>query len=518
MIAVGGVHSHNVPMALIRQIVRLGIKDLTLIGSISVGLPIDLLVSNKCVKRVLAPYVGFEMWGLAPSFRKAVETHQIEAPDVCEAFPVYSLRAGSDGVPFHPFPEGIHQYSDIHKQSDLYKQVTDPFTQKQLYAVKAITPDVAIIHAQAATRNGDLIHRGSVVIDHLMASSAKLVIATVEEIVDEYDPNEITVPSINVDYIIHLPHSAYPTSSHGIYRYDASEIKNYLEITQADERIKQYLNEINESTEEDYLTSHFKETPLPEVSSLGQTYTISELVAVLFARDIKDYELGICGAVSDIPMAAMQLAERLHAPNLRWIAGGSGYINPRGALVPSSTDYQMSVSSNARLSMNEVIPVEMEKLDFFFAGGLQIDGVGNTNLAGIPSEDGWKLRGPGSVGLAFLPRAKRVYLYTLVHNSRSLVKKVSYISGPGHQQPENPFGGGPSLLITSKCVFRWNVEKFSWELVSLHPGIELSDVKESTGFDFLISEPVPITKIPTEKELALLREIDKYGYLRGVSD
>ena len=150
----------------------------------------------------------------------------------------------------------------------------------------------------------------------------------------------------------------------------------------------------------------------------------------------------------------------------------------------------------------------MTKIDFFFAGGLQIDAKGSTNLGGIPSENGWKLRGPGSVGLPFLPQAGRVYLYTLAHNRRSLVEKVSYVSGPGAM---GEGGSKPSLLVTNLCVFRWEGK---WKLESLHPGIDLETVIENTGFEFEIPETIETTKPPTQEELSILREIDKLGVLK----
>ena len=502
-VAIGGVHSHNVPMSAVRQLIRAGAKDLTLIGSISSGLPIDMLVGAGAAKRVLAPYVGMEMWGLAPMYRAAVQSKKIDAPDVCEAFPIYSLRAAANGLLFHPFPERVHEHSSIPSQSDLYRKVTDPFTGKEVYAVAAITPDVALIHVQRATKDGDCVHLGSVVTDRLMAEAAKTTIITCDELVDAVDRDMVTVPSFMVDYVIPLRGAAYPTSSHGLYRYNEAEILNYLKSCKSS--FDEYIRNLGDS-EEEYLAN--KEL-VQELSGDPNTggYTMSELVACVFSRDIKDGEIGICGAVADIPMAAMRLAERTHAPNMRWISGGSGYVSPRGRLYPSSTDFEMSIGSNARLSMDEVIAIEMTKIDFFFAGGLQIDERGSTNLGGIPTDDGWKLRGPGSVGLPFLPRAGRSYLYTLNHTDRTLVKQVSYTSGPGHFYED----GGPTMLVTNLCVFRWND---GWVLSSLHSGVTVEQVREATGFDFKVPETIPTTEEPTEEELSILREIDVLGVLK----
>jgi acyl CoA:acetate/3-ketoacid CoA transferase alpha subunit len=522
VVAIGGVHSHNVPMALVRRLIQLGSKDLTLIGSISAGLPIDLLVGTGCVKKVLAPYVGFEMWGLAPVFRQAVQSGKIDAPEVCEAFPIYTLRAASNGIPFHPFPPGIHEYDDIVSQSDLYQKVRDPFTNEEVFAVKSISPDIALIHVQQASEDGNCIHLGSVVTDRLMATSSKKVIVTCDQLVSKEEikknPSLTSIPGIFVDYVIPIFGAAHPTSSHGKYSYDVTEIKNYLNACKSEMDYQKFLDSRVMIGEDEYQNIFSKEIiDQVTIRSSDEPYSIAELIVTVFARDIQNHELGICGAVSDIPMAAMKLAEKLHAPDMRWIAGGSGYINPRSYLVPSSTDYHMSIGAEAKLSMDEVIPIEMQELDFFFAGGIQIDSRGNANLAGIPSDNGWKLRGPGSVGLPFLPRAGRVYLYTLSHNNRTLVEKVAYISGPGHTPKPNPFGGGPSMLVTNLCVFRWDKERDSWKLESIHPNVTIEEVKEATGFEFTYTEPVAVTKIPSDNELSALRSIDPYGYLRGVS-
>lgn len=523
-IAIGGVHSHNVPMSLVRQILRIGIKDLTLIGSISAGLPIDILVGMERVKKVLAPYVGFEMWGLASNFRKAVESGKIEAPDVCEAFPIYSLRAAANGVPFHPFPPGLHEDTSIPSQTDLYQKVKDPFTGEEVYAIQAVEPDVAIIHVQQADMYGNCNHHGSVITDRLMASAAKTVIITCDELVGpdstRNNPDGTSIEGFYVDYVIPIQYGTHPTSSHGIYSYDPKEIKAYIGASKVPEEYQEFVYNRISIPESEYIEKFVD----PE--NFGHTlvtvdkgdYTISELIACVLARDIKNGELGICGAVSDIPMAALQLAERTEAPDMKWIAGGSGYVNPRGLLVPSSTDFAMSYKAEAKLSMNDVIPIEMQEIDFFFAGGLQIDKRGNTNLAGIPSDSGWKLRGPGSVGLPFLSRAGRAYLYTLTHNKRTLVDEVAYISGPGHTGKENLRSKGPTLMVTNLCVFRWDYETDKWRLYTLHPGVALEEVIENTGFDFDYEDQIPFTDIPTAKELGILREIDPIGYLRGSMD
>ncbi|MFV2015023.1 MAG: CoA-transferase, partial [Candidatus Heimdallarchaeota archaeon] len=390
--------------------------------------------------------------------------------------------------------------------------------------IQAIHPDVAIIHVQQADMYGNCIHHGSVVTDRLMAMAARMVIVTCDELVGpefiRKNPDKTSINGFFVDYVIPVQYGSHPTSSHGLHSYDPQEIKNYLKASINYEEYQEFVYNRISIPEIEYIEKfvnpeNFGHTL--EIIEKGD-YTISELIACVLAREVKNGELGICGAVSEIPMAALQLAERTEAPDMKWIAGGSGYVSPRGLLVPSSTDFAMAYKAEGKLSMNEVIPIEMQNIDFFFAGGLQIDKRGNTNLAGIPSEDGWKLRGPGSVGLPFLSRAGRVYLYTLTHNKRTLVDKVSYISGPGHIGEKNLRSKGPTLMVTNLCVFRWDYELDNWRLYTIHPRVTLDEIIENTGFEFDYDKDVPFTEIPTAKELGILREIDPIGYLRGSRD
>ena len=109
-IAIGGVHSHNSPMLIIRELIRQNhnereIKKLTIIGGFSLGIQIDMLVGAGLVDTVICPYVGFEtFYGLGPNFRRAVENNEINNIEVEEGGNLYGLQAAAKGLPFHPFP------------------------------------------------------------------------------------------------------------------------------------------------------------------------------------------------------------------------------------------------------------------------------------------------------------------------------------------------------------------------------------------------------------------------------
>jgi glutaconate CoA-transferase, subunit A len=233
-LGIGGIHAHNAPMALIREIIRRGPRDLTLIPNVSVGLPADLLIAAGLVKRIYASYVGLEHHGLAPAFRRAGEEGTIEIHDVDEPFSVYSMRAGSATLPFMPFPFG-HEAIDVTRLNpDDYRTVTDPFTGRDTVVVRPLNPDFGLIHAPRADPFGNVRIDGSVVQDELIARCSTHVIVCAEEIIPveetQRDPTRTTIPGFFVDTVVHVPFGAHPTSCHGRYDTDEEHIEIYKEL------------------------------------------------------------------------------------------------------------------------------------------------------------------------------------------------------------------------------------------------------------------------------------------------
>ncbi|MFQ6128845.1 MAG: CoA-transferase subunit beta [Thermoplasmata archaeon] len=240
----------------------------------------------------------------------------------------------------------------------------------------------------------------------------------------------------------------------------------------------------------------------------------AELMASVLSKHLEDGEVAIMGAFSAIPMLASRLAQMTHAPNLTYIAGGSGAVNPLlEPLVASSCDDRL-LRAECILPLSDVIDFEARtEIDIFFAGGLQIDERGNCNLIGVGKPGEMKLRGPGSVGLPFLSRARRYAIYAMNHSPRTFVENVDFISGPGFVEGKNFPGGGPSLVVTPMCVMDFHEKRM--RLMSVHPGVSVDDVVENTGFNLQIPEKVFDTELPTEKELELMREIDPLGVARN---
>ena len=241
---------------------------------------------------------------------------------------------------------------------------------------------------------------------------------------------------------------------------------------------------------------------------MSEDYSVQELMASVMARELRDAELAIMGAVSALPQAACRLAIATHAPNLWYITGGSGAVNPRGPeLVASSCDERLLEAETA-LPLPEVVLLEGrgDAIDVFFAGGLEIDPYGGCNLVAVGEQARPKLRGPGGVGLSFLPLAGRVVVYTLAHTPRTFVEKLSFLSGRG----------ATSVVVTPLCVFEPHPETRRLRIRSVHPGVGEEQVRDATGFRLEPSQPpLRTTPTPSPRELAALRGLDPAGLWRS---
>lgn len=251
---------------------------------------------------------------------------------------------------------------------------------------------------------------------------------------------------------------------------------------------------------------------------MSGSYSVSELMAVALARNFRDGEVVVMGAVPALPLAAARLAKALHAPGLWYVVGGSGTVNPTG-MPASSCDPRLGMPAGT-LPLTDVVMLEGrgDALDVFCAGGLQIDAYGNCNLICIGEWERPKLRGPGTVGLPFLPATKRCVIYTMSHNPRTFVEKVDFVSGPGHPatpDQDRPYRQeGPSLVVTPLATMDFDPQSRRMRLASVHPGVTVQQVVEATGFELVMPATVPKTPAPSAAELDTLRCIDTAGILR----
>ena len=260
-IALGGFTVSRNPMAIAYEIVRQGIKNLHLVCH-SQGQSFDVLIGAGAVKRVEVAYGAMGRFAsTCVRFRKAAERGEIEVEDYSNNQMSLRFLAGSLGMPFIPsrsglgsdlvtkegFPEDIRGKGKVALKK--FAQIRNPFSTESddILLLPALTPDVALIHAQYVGEDGTVRIKGLTFADLEEAKSADVVIVTCEEIVPRefirLDPDQNSLPPFLVDAIVRVPYGAHPTACRLFYDYDAKYLNMYRDIAKDDDSFKRYLDE-----------------------------------------------------------------------------------------------------------------------------------------------------------------------------------------------------------------------------------------------------------------------------------
>jgi glutaconate CoA-transferase, subunit A len=244
VVALGGNTLHRSPSAAVHELVRQSKRGLNIVKTAG-AYDIDLLCGTGVASAVTAGFVGFEnVFGMAPLYRRSVEHGRVHAYEHACYSVIAGLRAATQGVPFMPIL-GLLE-SDV-RTAQGFRTVADPYTGAEVVAVRAITPDVAIIHVQQADEMGNVRIRGTLFEDVLMATAARRVIITAEEIVDgatfAAQPELTTIAGFLVDAVVHAPNGAWPCSCAGCYDYDAAYLAAYHAATGDAEAFEAFVDE-----------------------------------------------------------------------------------------------------------------------------------------------------------------------------------------------------------------------------------------------------------------------------------
>jgi glutaconate CoA-transferase subunit A len=241
MVALGGALSYREPMALVRELIRQGRRDLHVVGSAH-GIDVDLLVGAGALRVVEESYVGYEQdFGLAPAYRRAAETGGLEVRESCCYTILQQLRAAEYGIPFMPV-RGILG-TDIRRLHPEYAEIRCPFTNQRLVAVPALAPDVALIHGLMADRRGNVHLARPLVLDERFGFASRKVVVTVERIASEREVAEagVVLPYFAVTAVVEAPFGAHPTSCYPHYVYDRAHVGEWVKAAADVQGVGQYL-------------------------------------------------------------------------------------------------------------------------------------------------------------------------------------------------------------------------------------------------------------------------------------
>src|SRR5580693_8602541 len=238
MVLMGAQLEQMIPFAAGHELIRQGRRDLTLVGPIS-DILFDQMIGAGCVSRVMAAGVGY-------CYRRATERNiprRLEVVDYSNFTIALALHAGAMGVPFMPTYATLG--SDLLKKNGNLREFASPVSEETLVAVRALRPDVAILHVQRADSQGNAHLWGSlgVAIDGARASRKIIVVA--EEIVDPSiiasDPNRTLIPGFLVAAVVLEPGGAHPSPVQGYYGRDHAFFNEYHEQTRRLEDFEDWL-------------------------------------------------------------------------------------------------------------------------------------------------------------------------------------------------------------------------------------------------------------------------------------
>jgi glutaconate CoA-transferase subunit B len=227
------------------------------------------------------------------------------------------------------------------------------------------------------------------------------------------------------------------------------------------------------------------------------------MMVVALARLLKDGETVFHGVASPLPMVAILLAKRLHAPRLVYL-NITGSVNPRPERLPISTvDPALLHGTRTLVTLADLFDLAARgRLDTVFLSGVQIDSHGRINMSAIGDYHHPKVRLPGGAGsAALMPTARRTILWRTKHDRRTFVERLDFVTASGNVD----------RVVTPLCVFARRGERL--EVESVHPGVEPDAVRMATGFPIDVDERTPRTPPPSPEELAALSAIDPEGVI-----
>jgi glutaconate CoA-transferase subunit B len=255
------------------------------------------------------------------------------------------------------------------------------------------------------------------------------------------------------------------------------------------------------------------------VAALETAYTPQELMVVAAAREIRDHEVVFVGM--RLPLLAFALAKRTHAPTAIGLFE-NGVVRDR---LPPPDLHTMSDTRNVlgaawATGLLEVMALlQRGDAQLGFIGGAEVDRFGNINTSVIGSPDQPTVKLPGSGGGADIACLAQRLVALMEHEPRRLRQRVAFVTSPGYgdgsadwRARQGLVRGGPSAVITTMGVLRFDPASREAYLASYHPFTSPAEVVAATGWPLRLVDDLAPTPAPTEDELRLIREADPHGF------
>ena len=243
-------------------------------------------------------------------------------------------------------------------------------------------------------------------------------------------------------------------------------------------------------------------------------YTDRELMVIAAGREIRDDDVVFVGM--RLPLVAFAFAKRTHAP------GAIGFFENGIVRDRPATETLMTMSDPPNVAgalwctgtIDVMGLLQQGLVDLGFLGAAEIDRHGNLNTSYIGDWRRPTVKLPGSGGGADIASLAKRFVVIMAQERHRFRERVHYITspgfgdGPGWRRRVGLPGGGPSAVITTLGVFRFDARTREMLLASYHPGQSVESVRAATGWDLRVGADVRETAAPTPDELAIVRDCD----------
>ncbi|MDE3103494.1 MAG: CoA transferase subunit A [Chloroflexota bacterium] len=252
-VALGGFSITRNTIALVHELVRRKVRGLTISACI-LGIEADLLIGAGCVERLVYSGGSLDRFGQLGRVNEAVERKAIAFEYMSGLALTFRYAAGALGLPYMPIRSMLG--SDLLPPlvaAGVAREERDPFGGGPLVLVRALVPDVAVVHAQVADAGGNARVLGPRWDNDEAVAAARSVIVIAEEVVDAEEirrlPELTLVPSFRTSALVHLPYAAHPTAVYRRYDYDADHLRLYAEATRSQRAFDDYVERYVRSTD-----------------------------------------------------------------------------------------------------------------------------------------------------------------------------------------------------------------------------------------------------------------------------
>jgi glutaconate CoA-transferase, subunit A len=237
--------THLIPFAAGHEIIRQRRRDLTLIR-MTPDLIYDQLIGMGCASKMIFSWGGNPGVGSLRRFRDAVENDwpcPLALEEHSHAGMANRYAAGASRLPFAVLRGYIG--TELMERTTSVATIECPFTGEELAAVPALNPDVGIVHAQRADREGNVQLWGIIGVQKEIVLASERSLVTVEEVVDELDPRPgaIVLPTWAVTAVAEAPNGAHPSYAHDYYDRDNGFYQRWDEISKDRDGFREWMEE-----------------------------------------------------------------------------------------------------------------------------------------------------------------------------------------------------------------------------------------------------------------------------------